>query len=214
MHNRSRAHARSTFLAQYMRMKPCILPLCTISSCAAFHSKSWVFPSSSSCLHAPPPTFTICMPIHAGVFSTHAAEEGDPAGPGPGHRTVVEPYTAGVHQHHRPTHYDDMHGHNVLFSGLTGCRCIRACRWHASAGSPWPRGSKRPRYHSWACRSSSYRTALSAPQPLPGMHPLPPALPHNLASISQLLHNLNVCWKQRLFCISTSNQCEVRSDCR
>ena len=48
---REEAAAR-TFLAQYMRMKPCILPWWTISSCAAFHSRSCVLPSSNSSLRA------------------------------------------------------------------------------------------------------------------------------------------------------------------
>lgn len=38
------------FFAQYMRMKPCILPQCTISSCAAFHSLSCVAPFSNCSL--------------------------------------------------------------------------------------------------------------------------------------------------------------------
>ena len=33
-----------------MRMKPCILPRRTISSCAAFHSSSYVLPASSCSL--------------------------------------------------------------------------------------------------------------------------------------------------------------------
>ena len=35
------------FFAQYMRMKPCILPSSTICRCAAFHSASCVFACSS-----------------------------------------------------------------------------------------------------------------------------------------------------------------------
>lgn len=37
-------------LTQYMRMNPCILPKCTISSCAAFHNSSWVLPNSNCSL--------------------------------------------------------------------------------------------------------------------------------------------------------------------
>ena len=37
----------SIFLAQYMRMKPCILPSATICRCAPFHSASCVFACSS-----------------------------------------------------------------------------------------------------------------------------------------------------------------------
>ena len=37
------------FLAQYMRINPCILPPCTISNCAAFQRSSWVFPFSNCC---------------------------------------------------------------------------------------------------------------------------------------------------------------------
>ena len=45
-----------TFLAQYMRMKPCIFPVCTISFWDAFHSSSYVSPFSNSSLHADSPT--------------------------------------------------------------------------------------------------------------------------------------------------------------
>ena len=45
-----RMQASRAFLAQYMRMKPCIFPNTAISSCAAFHSSSCVSPFSSSSL--------------------------------------------------------------------------------------------------------------------------------------------------------------------
>lgn len=38
----------SIFFAQYILRKPCIFPVTTICSCAAFHSASCVVPSSSS----------------------------------------------------------------------------------------------------------------------------------------------------------------------
>ncbi len=46
-----RVHSR-IFLHQYIRMKPCILPVCTISSCDAFHRSSCVCPASNCSLHS------------------------------------------------------------------------------------------------------------------------------------------------------------------
>ena len=59
-----------------MRMKPCILPVCTISNCAAFHSSSCVFPSSSSCLF-------VSQPAHNSVSCPWAQATNERLGPLP-----------------------------------------------------------------------------------------------------------------------------------
>ena len=111
------------FLAQYMRMKPCILPVATISSWAAFHSLSCVLPRSNSSLHG-------AQMAEMGA----SGGRGDGAGLGPG--GAAGSSWASTRSHSPPRRHS-AHALPVQQAGgrrrgkarrRTGCTGARACR--------------------------------------------------------------------------------------
>ena len=120
------------FLAQYMRMKPCILPVATISSCAAFHSLSCVCARSN------------CSLRHGKAGQRRRVLR----------RRWRRAPAAGAHRRRRsralaaPSPRRRRHA-------LTGCTGARACRRRGRPASGAPSRMRRPASRSCRRRSSS-----------------------------------------------------------